>query len=218
MIYEFFRLFGTITGIPAELLFFKRKTYYEDKAVQSRRIKGGALIIANHYNVLDYVMNAFVVFPRKLNVVASEHAYKNKLQAFGMRFWGGIQANRVTRSMRFMDIAADVIRKEQLVLIFPEGKNTDDGTIKQFYHSYLVIAHRARSPIIPIVSDGNYGIFKRASIIIGKPIDISQFNFSERPTRDELKAANEVIYNKVLSLREQLEILKSKKKKQTPKG
>ena len=212
MIYEIFRWIGTVTGIPAELLMFKRKTYYEDKNVQSRRIKGGALIIANHYNLLDYVMNVFTVFPRKLNVVASEHAYKNKLQAFGMKFWGGIQANRVTRSMRFMDIAADVIRKGQLVLIFPEGRNTDDGTIKQFYHSYLVIAHRAGAPIIPIISDGNFGLFKRVSIIIGKPIDISQFNFSERPTRDELKAANEVVYNKVLELRETLEVLKSKKK------
>ena len=213
MIYEFFRLLGTITGIPAELLMFKRKTYYEDKKVQSRRIKGGALIIANHYNILDYVMNVFVVFPRKLNVVASEFAYQNKLQAFGMKFWGGIQANRVTRSMGFMDVAADVIRKGQLVLIFPEGKNTDDGTIKQFYHSYLVIAHRAGAPIIPIISDGNFGLFKRASVIIGKPIDISQFNFSARPTRDELKAANEVVYNKVLDLRRQLEVMKASSKK-----
>ena len=97
-------------------------------------------------------------------------------------------------------------------MIFPEGRNTDDGTIKQFYHSYLVIAHRAGAPIIPIISDGNFGLFKRVSIIIGKPIDISQFNFSERPTRDELKAANEVVYNKVLELRETLEVLKSKKK------
>ena len=36
MIYEFFRLLGTITGIPAELLMFKRKTYYEDKKFKKK--------------------------------------------------------------------------------------------------------------------------------------------------------------------------------------
>lgn len=215
MIYEFFWWLCIITGYPYQLLLFKRRTFYEDKSVQSLKIKGGALIISNHYHFYDYMMNMFAVTPRKLNVVSSELGFKNKLLAFGMRFFGGIQANRVTRSMRFMDTAAEVIRKGKLVQIFPEAKITDDGTIKPFKHSYIVIAHRANAPIIPIITDGNYGFSKRASIIVGKPIYVSDYIKTDRrtPTREELEAVNEIIYSKVLSLRQELEEKKAAAKK-----
>jgi 1-acyl-sn-glycerol-3-phosphate acyltransferase len=207
MIYEFFWWLCIITGYPFQLLLFKRRTFYEDKSVQSLKIKGGALIISNHYHFYDYMMNMFAVTPRKLNVISSELGFKNKLLSFGMRFFGGIQANRVTKSMRFMDTAAEVIRKGGLVQIFPEARITDDGTVKPFKHSYIVIAHRANSPIIPIVTDGNYGFTKRASIIVGKPIYVSDYIKTDRrtPTREELEAVNEVIYSKVLFLRQELE-------------
>lgn len=215
MIYYLFWWLCIITGYPYQLLLFKRRTFYEDKSVQSLKIKGGALIISNHYHFYDYMMNMFAVTPRKLNVISSELGFKNKLLAFGMRFFGGIQANRITKSMRFMDTAADVIRKGGLVQIFPEAKITDDGTIKPFKHSYIVIAHRSNAPIIPIITDGNYGFTKRASIIVGKPIYVSDYIKTDRrtPTREELETVNEIIYSKVLSLRQELEDKKAALKK-----
>jgi hypothetical protein len=78
-----------------------------------------------------------------------------------------------------------------------------------------VIAHRANSKIVPIVTDGNYGLFKRASVIVGKEIDISGCVSVDRrtPTRDELNALNETIHKKMLELRELLEVKKSESKR-----
>ena len=212
MIYNIFRLIGLISGYPAQLIFFKRKTYYEDKK-NTHLFSGGKLIISNHFNILDYVMTTFIVFPRKLNAVASEMPFRSKSLRFGMKFFGIIQANRITKDMRFMDASAEVIKKGQLLQIFPEGQNTPDGKIHEFKHSYIVIAHRAKAPIVPIVTDGNYGLFKRTHVIVGKEIDVSQFITSERPTptREELNRANEYIFAKVLELREELERRKQEK-------
>ena len=216
IIYAIFRLFGLITGYPAQLLLFKRKTYYEDKKSTNLK-KGGKLIIANHYNMLDYVLASFIVFPRKLNVVASEMPFRNKFFAFGMKFFGAIQANRETKNMRFMDECAAVIKKGQLCQIFPEGRNTPDGKIHEFKRSYIVIAHRAKAPIVPIISDGSYSLFKRTNVIIGKEIDVSQFITSDRPfpKREELEAADNYIFAKVLELREELERLKSERSRRS---
>ncbi len=212
MIYNFFRLLGLITGFPLQLLFFKRKTYYEDK--KSTRVRlGGKLIISNHFNLFDYVLTCFIVFPRKLTAIASEHPFRNRFFRFGMKFFGAIEANRETKSMKFMDEAAAVIRKGGLVQIFPEGRNTPDGKIHSFKQSYLVIAHRAGCPILPIVTDGNYGLFRRTHVMIGKEIDVSAFFAGERPTREELSKANEAVRAKVLALREELEAKKQKKRK-----
>ena len=209
MIYEIFRIFGVVIGYPLQLLFFKRRTFYEDKKNTNLK-KGGKLIISNHFNMFDYVLACFIVFPRKLNVVASEYPFKFAIVRFGMRFFGAIQANRETRNMGFMDECAKVIKKGQLVQIFPEGRNTPDKKIHEFKKSYIVIAHRSGAPIVPVISDGNYSIFKRTNVIIGKEIDVSEFITSDRPTptREELNRINEHIFSKVLELREELEVRK----------
>ena len=206
MIFDIFRVIGLVLGYPLQLLFFKRKTYYEDKS-QTHLFKGGKLIITNHFNMFDYVLTSFVVFPRKLNVVASEMPFKSKITTFLMKFFGAIQCNRETRSMRFMDECARVISSGQLVQIYPEGRNTPDGEMHEFKMSYLVIAHRAKSTIVPIITDGNYGLFKRASVMIGKEIDVSSFFTTDRPTppREQLEQANAFVFNKCLELREELE-------------
>ena len=207
MIYDFFRWVAIITCIPFQFCLFTRKTYYEDGARRRPWKEGGALIISNHFNFLDYLMNMFVVLPRKLNVVAGEDPFKSRLLSFGMRFFGVIKADRVTKNMRFMDVCADVIRRGQLVQIFPEGRNTPDGKIHEFKKSYIVIAHRANCPIIPIVTDGRYSFFKRARIIVGREIHLSDYITSEgrTPTREELDTVNDIIFRHVLELREELE-------------
>lgn len=214
MIYEFFRWVALISAIPFQLVFFKRKTYYEKGAPRRPFKKGGALIIMNHYSFWDFFMSLFIVIPRKLNVVSSEAPFKSRALRFGMRFFGVIQANRITKNMRFMDECADVIRRGQIVQIFPEARITTDGEMHEFKHSYLVIAHRANAPIIPFVTDGNYGLFKRAHVIIGAPIDLSNYISStgRTPTRAELTAANDVIYGKMRELRAELEVRKSEKR------
>ena len=217
MIYEFFRVLGVFLGYPLQLLFFKRKTFWEDKSATNLR-RGGKLIVSNHFNMFDYVLGCFIVFPRKLNAVASELAFRNPLFRFGMKFFGTVEANRETRSMKFIDQSVDIINKGQLMQIYPEGRNTPDGKIHEFKHSYLVIAYRAGCPIVPIVTDGNYGVFKRVRVYVGKEIDISPYFAESRaagkrtPTIEERERANEYVFSKVLELRQLLEDDKNKKK------
>lgn len=214
MIYSILRVYGLIIGYPLQLLFFKRKTYYEDESCKRSFKKGGKLIISNHFNLFDYVLTCFIVFPRKLTAVASEDPFKSKITRFGMKFFGAIEANRVTKSMRFMDSSAEVIKNGQLVIIYPEGRNTPDGNMHPFKHSYLVIAYRAGAPIIPMVTDGQYGVFKQAHVLIGKEIDVSEFfePGKRTPSREELKAANDHVYAKMQELRVELERRKSERK------
>ena len=210
MIYDFFRWYAIINAYLVQWILFKRKSYDDDRAVQGKKIKGGALVISNHYNMFDYVLNMFLLLPRRLNVVTSEMAYSNKFVAWGMKCFGGIKCDRIMKSMRFIDESAELIKKGELVQIFPEGHNTDDGEMDKFKPSYIMIALRAKAPIVPIITDGNYGFFKRAHIIIGKPINLWDYCKSENPSREEIVTLNEMVYNKALALRSQLKELGGK--------
>ena len=207
--FDIFRWFAIIQGFWLYWLFFKRKTYYEDgnRKKRSRRFKGAKLIISNHVSVLDYILNMYVVLPRKLWVVASEHAYRNKLQGFGMKFFGGIPCDRRIRSMRFVEQSVKVLKRGGVVQIFPEGMERYDGLVGPFYPSYLVIAHRGDAPIIPIVTDGRYGFCKRTHILIGNEINVKDYIKTEGPIipREELAAANEAIHEKFLALKADLD-------------
>ena len=154
MIYELFRWIGLISGYPLQLLFFKRKTYYEDKSEQGRRVRGGALVISNHYSPLDYVMNMFLFPFRKLHVVMSEVTFrgrKKKLYKFLTKFHGGICSDRDIMGMKFIDDSVEVIENGGLVQIFPEAHITADGDMHKFKTSYLMIALRSDAPIIPVI-------------------------------------------------------------------
>ena len=212
MFYAIFRWIGVITGYPFKWFFFKTKVFYEHGKYSQRSFGEGALVICNHFNPLDYVLNVFLFFPRKLNVVASEFAFMNPFFNFGMKFWGGIQANRITKSMSFVKESIKLIKKNQMVLIFPEGHNTDDGTIKPFYPSYILIALKSNAPIIPIITDGNYGLFKRTHVMIGEKIYLTDYLKDGKYTKSDIYQLNETIYKKMLELRERLEEEKSIRK------
>jgi 1-acyl-sn-glycerol-3-phosphate acyltransferase len=124
-----------------------------------------------------------------------------------MMFFGGIPCDRRIRSMRFMERSVEVLKRGGLVQIFPEGKNTDDGLIGPFYPSYIVIAHRAGVPIVPILTDGSYGFRKRAHVLIGCEIHTGDYIKTEGPIipREELMAANEAIRERVLTLKAELD-------------
>ena len=204
--YGFFRWLAIVTGWPLQLLFFKRKTYYEDKASQNRFIKGGALIISNHYSVFDYMVNLFLFPGRKLFVVMAEMIFKRgRFFHWAMRCFGGIRSDRDIKGMRFIDESVRVLEKGKLVQIYPEAHTTDDGNMRDFKPSYILIALRANVPIIPVMTDGNYGFFKRVHIIIGKKIYLSDYCQSLNPTREEISALNELVRNKAVELKEELD-------------
>ena len=204
--YEFFRWLGLLLGWPVQLLFFKRKTYYEDKKEQGRFVRGGALIVSNHYSVFDYFVNLFLFPFRKLYVVMSEMTFrKTKFFRFIAKFFGGICSDRDVMGMRFIDESVEVLEKGKLVQIYPEAHITPDGKMHDFKTSYIMIALRANVPIIPVIIDGNYGVFKRAHVIIGKKIYLTDYCTSLNPTREEILKINETVQNKALELKSELD-------------
>ena len=76
---RFMNAFVKLTGWPAQLIVFRTKYYYEDKSVQSRRIKGPAIIVSNHTAVYDYACMLFVFFTRTLRYQMAELLFEKKL-------------------------------------------------------------------------------------------------------------------------------------------
>lgn len=221
MIREIFRYLALIPGYFYQLIFFTRKTYYEDKRVQGRRVKGGALVVSNHYHVYDYFVNIFVYFPwRKLYVVMKSDVYRNyAFCRWGLRCFGAIPADRDQMAMGFVDESIRRLRKGCLVQIFPEAHTAKTKEMLPFKTGYVLIAQRADVPIIPIITDGNYGLFRRTHIIIGKPIRLSDYCEHTSPSREEIEMLNEIVRNRCLELQKMLnDRIREKKRGKSKRG
>ncbi|MBO4572592.1 MAG: 1-acyl-sn-glycerol-3-phosphate acyltransferase [Clostridia bacterium] len=202
----FFRVFAKITAFPAQLLFFKRKTYYENENAAAR-VKGGAIIISNHTHLIfDYVVNMFMFFFRKLSCLFAEVLYTHgAILRFLLSCLGGIKVDRNSKDLSFMDKAVKILEKGGLLQIFPEGKLETEKKLLPFKTSYILIALRSGKPIIPIVTDGVYHLFKRTRVIVGERIYLSDYYKGDNPSAEDIEALNKLVFDKVKKLRRKIE-------------
>lgn len=193
--------FGLVTSYLINLVFFKTKVFYEDNTKQNRFLRGKAIVIANHRSPLDCFVIAYKYCMRRINyVVANFFKGKKRILMPLVRFTGGVIVDRDIFSFNFFEKCKKLLNNGKLVLIFPEGHFIFDYEPRRFVHSYLELALQSRAPIIPIVSDFNYGFFKRTHILVGNRIDLSSYELSEKLTKERLKEINEEIYQHIVRL------------------
>ena len=157
------------------------------------------------------MVNLFLFPFRKLYVVYWPQ--NSKRIRWGMKFFGGIVSDRDVMGLRFMDESVKTLEKGRIVQIYPEAYISEDGRMDEFKPSYVLIALRAEAPIIPVITDGQYGLFKRVHLIIGKPIDLWDYCTSEDPTKEEIMELNDIVYKKCLELQRELEARKQNKRR-----
>ncbi len=111
--------------------------------------RGGALLVCNHQSFLDPVI-ATLALPRECHYMARDTLF-GKTALF----------DRVARSLNAFPIRrgqADIggiketlrrLKQGELVTAFPEGTRTPDGRVQEIEPGVVVLARKAKVPIIP---------------------------------------------------------------------
>ena len=206
MLIKFWNAFVKITAYLPQLLIFRTKVYYEDKAAQSRRIKGGAIIISNHTSVWDYAEYLFVFFFRTLRAQMAEVLFEKKPLGLFLKMMGGIRVNRGANDFACVTKSENILEKGGVVLIFPESRLPLKGEERPlpFKPGAAYLALLSGTPVVPVFTNGKYFSKKRARVIIGKPIyarDLIDDNLSEK---ENLARITDIMRDRIISLEKQL--------------
>ena len=205
--------FVKITGFPGEVIFYRKKIYYEDKNASNRKIKGGALIISNHTDIYDYPLMMYTFPGRNLHVLVAEITYDmNGFMKWLLKGLGAIRVDRNNHDFAFMSQTTDLLKKGKACLIYPESRlpNEDEKDhLLEFKPSYIYSALESGAPIIPVYTNGIYGKLKkkykdRARVIIGKKIFVRDLYDSNKSEKENIAFINDYVKNRILELKELL--------------
>lgn len=206
----FLNWFVKITGFPGEVVFYRKKIYYEDKKASNRNIKGGALIISNHTDIYDYPLMMYVFPKRNLHVLVAEITYDmNGFMKWLLKGLGAIRVDRNNHDFAFMSQTTDLLKKGKACLIYPESRlplENERDHLLEFKPSYIYSALESGAPIIPVYTNGIYGKLKkkykdRARVIIGKKIYVRDLYDSNKSEKENIAYINDYVKNRIIELK-----------------
>jgi 1-acyl-sn-glycerol-3-phosphate acyltransferase len=181
--------------------------YYENKSEQSRRIKGPAIIISNHTSIYDYAVYLFVFFGRTLRYQMAEVLFKKALLRNFLKCMGGIFVDRESNDYGFIDKSQKVLEKGGVIGVFPEGRIPKENEEKPqvFKPGATQLALMTNVPIVPIYTNGCYFQKKRARVIIGRPIYVSELYNNQEDYKTNLTRITNELRNRIINLGNMLE-------------
>ncbi len=202
----FMNWFVKITGWLPQRVIFNMSITYEDKKVQSRFIKGPAIIVCNHTSVWDYAALMFVFLYRTLRCQMAEVLFKKPLLGKFLKIMGGIYVDRHEMSSGFLGESGRILKEGGVVEIFPESRIPlkDEEKPLPFKPSAALIALKAEVPVIPVYTNGCYFTAKRAKIVIGKPINVHSLVDPEKTDRENVMMISELLRTRVKELGERV--------------
>ena len=203
-----------VTGYIPQAIFFRKKVYYVNKAVQSKKIKGPAIIASNHTSVWDFGLYLFTFYGRTLYTLTGEIMFrKNKLLSWFLRNAGTIKVDRDIYDFSFMTECVDKLFKGKVILVFPEAKipEPEDTDLLEFKPSFIYLALESGCPIIPTYTDGHYGKKAPASILIGEPIYVQDLYDDSKDEKENIEFLCNYVRNYIKGLGDKLHAIKKEK-------
>jgi 1-acyl-sn-glycerol-3-phosphate acyltransferase len=112
----------------------------------------GAVIACNHVGWADSLWVAYAVYPRQLRYMSKEELFSSLLTRWVLLHGGSIPINRAEPSRSSIKTAIDVLRRGEIILIFPSG--TRSGENAAFKRGAATVALHARVPLVPAFYQG----------------------------------------------------------------
>lgn len=195
--------FVKITGALPALLFLKPRVRLAPGA--KRKLPKSCILVSNHISLMDFVLY-LLVFPfRTVRFLIAEVLYnRSKIFALFLNLIGGIRVEREAKHFDCVAHALQVINDGGTVGVFPQARLPVKGRQFPFTVSTAFIALRCDAPIIPVYTDGNYGITKRCGVVIGAPIYLKDLCADGLTESEQLSHLTKLLEENVFALKEYL--------------
>ncbi len=124
--------------------------------------RGGVLLVSNHQSFLDPIL-ATLALPRECHYMARDTLFRHPLLRRVIEFLNAFPVKRAAADIGAIKETLRRLRAGALVLAFPEGTRTTDGSIGPMHAGVVLLARKARVPIVPALILGAFESWPRTA-------------------------------------------------------
>lgn len=164
------------------------KLFFRFKVIGKENIPdtGGVIVAANHASYLDPMVVGCAI-ERQARFMARSGLFKIPLiKSFVSAF--SFPVDRDKPSPSTIKHAVKLLKRDEVIVIFPEGERSKNGDILESRRGFGLIAAMSGAKVVPTFIDGTYKAFPkgakfirpaRISVVFGTPIDIKDKNIDK---------------------------------------
>ncbi|WNR42467.1 lysophospholipid acyltransferase family protein [Paenibacillus roseipurpureus] len=155
---------------------------------------GAVVLCGNHTSLLD---PPFLGTPlrRKVHFMAKAELFEIPVLGSIISKVGAFPVKRGGVSRESIRLAVQLLKDGNMLGVFPEGTRSNAGGMGKKGAASLAL--KAGAAVVPVAIVGNYSIFRRMTIVYGKPLDLSAYAGS---SSEDLELATEAIMTEIRRL------------------
>ena len=161
--------------------------------------KNGAYIVcANHVSMIDPIFVG-IALSQRMYFMAKAELFKNKLLGALLRGLGAFPVKRGEADIRSIKTSLKLLNSSKVLALFPEGtRNKTDEVVAE--PGIAMLAIKSRVPVVPVAIISSYKFFKRTKVIIGRPIELTEYHERKLLNEEYLKISLDIM-NKINELK-----------------
>ena len=161
---------------------------------------GGVILAINHKSNLDPVMmGVFCPYPERMTFMAKSELFKNKFFGALITKLGAFPIQRGRGDIGAMKAAFQILKKGDILMMFPEGGRVRDGKKRRAKPGVAAIATRAPAPVVPVHIKNGYRWMRRVTIVFGDPMDLTA-EYGSKPTPEETQLLADKVLERIYEL------------------
>ncbi|MFT3686477.1 MAG: lysophospholipid acyltransferase family protein [Phycisphaerales bacterium] len=172
----FFGFWWTVCWVLLKLLFRLKVRGGENVPTT-----GPVLYVLNHQSHLDPVMAGMAFTKRHTNFIARSTLFNHKLFGAFLRGLNSVPIVQGAADMVAIRTAIEQMEMGRVLIMFPEGSRTRDGSMHAFKRGAWLVLSRAKPTVLPGAIEGAFDAWprtqskpnlwgKRVMLRVGKPI------------------------------------------------
>jgi len=166
---------------------------------------GPVILAPVHRSFADFGFSAFVT-RRKLFFMAKDSLWKNRFLGWLLLTLGAFPVHRESADREALAHAEEVLRRGQLLVLFPEGMRQEGPVIGELAEGAAFLAARTGAPIVPIgIGNSDVAMPKgrripkplRIRIVVGEPLSPPARTEGGRVSRSKVHATTDELRERI---------------------
>lgn len=179
------------------LLVYRMKRLTPEGEKYRGKIRGGAIMAANHTSFSDPFLVGVAVWYRRLYFLVAEVVMRGRLRNWLLRGVGAIRIDRNETDIEAIRQSVAVLKQGALLAMFPQGGITDGEAVQTVKSGAVLIALQAGVPIVPMHIYPRKHWYSRRVVVIGDPVDPQKLIGKKFPTTADIDRVSKLLMDEM---------------------